>query len=244
MEVGLNKSWTSCQFTDIGKVRKVNEDSLIACDNQRLWAVADGMGGHENGDYASTYVTNSLADFESSALSGVAIARINRILEHCNSHLVEKSDVEQRDIIGCTVALLYIDGPHAHCLWSGDSRIYRLRGTQLKLLTRDHNYESLLADRDIIAHPKAMPGDNQMLTRAVGGDRELQLEHCIYTLDEEDHFLICTDGLFKELADHEIHQMLYQADRAQNTLAPLAQTYQDRGARDNIGMIHIFAELP
>jgi len=238
----MKKSWISYQYTDVGKVRKINEDALIAQNDQSIWAVADGMGGHENGDYASGYVADALAMYKASPIVGVSVARIHRFLTHCNTHLVDKSEREERDIIGCTVAVLYIHGAHAHCFWSGDSRIYRLRGNQLRLLTRDHNYESLLADRDVIAHPQAMAGDNQMLTRAVGGDRELQLEHCMYSLDDDDHFLICTDGLYKEVADHEIHEMLYQSDRGGDTLTELAQTYQDRGARDNVGMIHIFSQ--
>lgn len=238
----LISKWTSSQYTDTGKVRNINEDSLIVNDQHFLWAVADGMGGHENGDYASQYVTDILSQYRNADTIGSAIARIDRCLAHCNTHLVEKAAAEQRDIIGCTLALLYIHDQQAYCVWSGDSRIYRLRNSQLLQMTRDHNYECLTLDRDLIANPNAMAGDEQMLTCAIGGDIELQIEHCHYSTQENDQYFLCTDGLYKEISEQELCDTLNQFEPGEAAVNALAQLYQERGARDNVGMVHIFTE--
>ena len=234
--------WISSQYTDTGKVRSVNEDSLIVNDRYLLWAVADGMGGHESGDYASQYVTKILAKYRDTANIGADIARIDRCLAHCNTHLVDKATDEQRDIIGCTLALLYIYQHQAFCIWSGDSRIYRLRNSRLLQLTRDHNYECLTLDRDVIANPNAIAGDEQMLTCAIGGDTQLQIEHCQYTIQTGDQYFLCTDGLYKELSDEELRDTLNECEPGEASVAELARMYHERGARDNVGMVHIFTQ--
>ncbi|MFT6874368.1 MAG: serine/threonine protein phosphatase PrpC [Granulosicoccus sp.] len=229
--------WQSNSYTDTGKVRSLNEDSILDLNEQNLWLVADGMGGHSSGDYASQLVTSTLSNYIFSPRAGICKARLVADLDSCNAQLIEKADSEQADVIGCTVAALQARQTSILCTWSGDSRIYRLRGDVLMELTRDHSHQCAVEDRDLLLYPRALSEHSQMLTGAIGGAPQLALEHCWYQLQAGDAFLICTDGLNKEVSDEEIREAMLDSDSGEQVLNALAQMYQDRGARDNIGLV-------
>jgi serine/threonine protein phosphatase PrpC len=229
--------WLSDSYTDTGRVRQINEDSVLDLNGQRLWGVADGMGGHASGDYASQLVTRTLSSFVASVHPGISKQRVVAALHDCNDHLIRKADQEQAGIIGCTVALLTARSRSILCSWSGDSRIYRLRGTDLMQLTRDHSQQSAVEDRDHLAHPASMLQPSQILTCAIGGAEQLSVEHCWYTLQDHDAFLLCTDGLNKEVSDQEIQRVMLDSSEGCEVLESLAALYRERGARDNVGMV-------
>ena len=230
--------WTSHSYTDTGKVRKLNEDAVLDSPAEHLWLVADGMGGHSHGDFASQLVVRTLKDFSVSLHAGVSKARIIAALDYCNAQLIQKAEQDGVDIVGCTVAVLHARTRSVLCTWSGDSRIYRLRHGRLVQLTQDHSQETYIKDRDLLRHPEAPFEPSQMLTGAIGGDTYLALEHCWYALQAGDTFLICTDGLNKEVSDDEIENVLNDAISGEQALATLSERYQTRGARDNVGLVY------
>ena len=129
-------SWTSVGSTHVGRVRHINEDAFIDSREQCLWAVADGMGGHSRGDYASKAVVKSFAKF----------ARHQTLLqniEDLQARLVETHQLCRTAFrnkrIGTTVAALFEFAEHCFFLWAGDSRIYRLRDGSMELMTEDHS---------------------------------------------------------------------------------------------------------
>jgi protein phosphatase len=229
--------WQSDSYTDTGKIRSLNEDSVLDLNAQKLWLVADGMGGHSNGDFASQLVTSTLSNYIASPRAGICKARLIADLANCNTQLVEKADRENAGVIGCTVAALQARQTSILCTWSGDSRIYRLRGDELMELTSDHSIHSAVKDRDRLRFPKALSEPSQQLTGAIGGDPQLALEHCWYQLQEGDAFLLCTDGLNKEVSDEQIRSVMLESSTGDKVLNELAQLYRDSGARDNIGMV-------
>lgn len=229
--------WESNSYTDTGKIRKINEDSILDLSSENIWLVADGMGGHSHGDYASQLVVSTLKKITSSVHSGISKARIIAALDYCNAQLIRKAEQDSVDIVGCTVALLQARANSVLCTWSGDSRIYRLRDGELFQLTQDHSQESAVDDRDLLRYPSSLFEPSQMLTGAIGGDPYLALEHCWYRLVEGDTFLICTDGLNKEVSDDEIGSILRDSHDGEQVLATLVELYQSRGARDNIGLV-------
>lgn len=229
--------WTSHSYTDTGKIRKINEDSILDFSAQNIWLVADGMGGHSNGDYASQLVANTFRHFSTSAHAGISKARIIAALDYCNTQLIQKAENDRVDIIGCTVALLHARANSILCSWSGDSRIYRLRNDALTQLTQDHSQGSTIDDRDLLRFPTVNFEPSQILTGAIGGSTTLAVEHCWYRLIEGDNFLICTDGLNKEVSDEEIHRILNENNNGEDVLETLVALYQGRGARDNIGLV-------
>jgi len=235
-------TWASVTYTDPGLARSHNEDALLDLGNNSLWAVADGMGGHEAGDYASQHVVDSLRQYESHERPGVCMSRLKELLGQSNQHLVHKARQEQRGIIGCTLAVLTLLRTQSICSWSGDSRIYRIRAGKLVQLTRDHSYGALLEDRNRLSHEQPASDNEELLTTAVGGEETLNVEHCCYGLQPDDRFLLCTDGLYKEVDDVEIEAIINNETNAGQILLELAELYIHRGARDNIGMVYVYAD--
>ena len=229
--------WSSTSYTDTGNLRTINEDSVLDMPTENIWLVADGMGGHSHGDFASQLVVDTLKRFTSSIHNGISKARITSALNYCNTQLLEKAKTDDVDVVGCTVALLHARANSVLCTWSGDSRIYRLRNGKMAQLTTDHSQKTAVDDRDKLRHPKKPFEPSEMLTAAIGGDRFLTLEYCWYRLIKGDMFLICTDGLTKEVSDDEIHAILDNPTGNKQVLERLVELYQSRGARDNIGLI-------
>ena len=233
--------WSAIQYTDVGSIRTTNEDSLLDRSEQQLWIVADGMGGHEAGDYASQHVVANFTDFNQHRYLGVSMANLRHRLDCCNQHLFEKARVEHKGTIGCTVAALAIKGPTLICSWSGDSRIYRFRDSKLLQLTRDHSHFSLTEDRNYLMHPSAPAPGTDLLTAAIGGEEQMYLEHSWFSVHADDRFLLCTDGLYKEVGDSVLESVLHTEADPQAAVDTLAGLYKQRGARDNVGMLYVHA---
>jgi serine/threonine protein phosphatase PrpC len=182
--------------SDRGKVREINEDSFACRDDIGVWLIADGLGGHEAGELASRMVTSVIDDLEESTLDLriEELARTLRVVNGCLRVLAERSSTVS--LAGSTVAALMIEGPALACIWAGDSRVYRFRDGLLEQLSRDHSEaQNGVADRHVI-------------TRAVGGDAELQLDVARGDVRGADRFLLCTDGLYGEVAPDDMARAL------------------------------------
>jgi len=233
----LNSHWTGLSYTDVGLVRQLNEDSVLDKSAEQLWAVADGMGGHSAGDYASQTLINELENFKSHALLAVCLKRHDSTVKNINSHLVDMATENGQDAIGCTLASLLIFGNWAICSWSGDSRIYRLRDNKIKMLTRDHSQFCVNEDRNALFTANLRTYQPEALTAAIGSGRNSHIERAWYVLDNDDIFLLCTDGMYKEISDVEIEQSLNVALTDNDAVKVLSDIYYRNGARDNIGLV-------
>jgi type VI secretion system protein ImpM len=224
--------WQSWAVTDTGKRRKRNEDAILNKPEVGLWVVADGMGGHDAGDVASQLIVDTLATVSPSECLETAINSVKTSLCQINTQLIELAKQRNSHIIGSTVVVLAAVENRYAVLWAGDSRLYRLRDKQLQQLTRDH-----CPDYGLVSNEWTVKIANE-ITRAVGAGDELDLECEIDTLLEGDIFLLCSDGLDKELSLKEIEQIMltHPHDEITNTLLKL--TLQ-RGARDNVSIITI-----
>lgn len=224
--------WQSWTVTDIGKHRERNEDAVLSKPEAGLWAIADGMGGHECGDIASQLVVESLDSILLTADLEMTLKKVDDCLQIVNTQLRDLA--KQRriyDIIGSTVVVFIAQQQRCAVLWAGDSRLYRLRNNQLQQLTEDHcpDYENTLADE------WAVKLSNE-ITRAVGADQELELDCKITDVCEGDLFLLCSDGLDKEISSKEIEQILLNQPLAEIVDALLELALQ-RGAQDNVSII-------
>ncbi len=234
--------WQSESITDPGKVRQVNEDSIYSATADQIWAVADGMGGHHRGDIASQAIVAQLKQYKPGQRSGVSLRRLEDLIYRANTDLVATAQRMDSGIVASTCAVLSIHRQSAICSWVGDSRIYRYRHHTLTQLTRDHSYQSLFDDlRNAGQSVDKTLVDEQTLTRGVGAENDLQIEHCHFSYMPGDRYLLCTDGLYKEVSDAEL-STLYDANRLDRDLISLLhQAYLDGGARDNLGMILLTA---
>jgi serine/threonine protein phosphatase PrpC len=233
----------SAARTHVGVVRSLNEDKVLERPQARLWAVADGMGGHQAGDLASELIVEAL-----SAVSGhrSGYAYLNAVcdsLQAVNRDLLDRAQaLEPGSTIGATVAVLLIHDDHYACVWAGDSRVYLSRGGALERITHDHSLVQEMVDSGALSPQEAVGHRrSNVVTRAVGAGQTLMLDVLHAAIQPGDVFLICTDGLTGMVADAEIARILkaLPLDAAADGLLALSL---DRGARDNVSLVLVAAD--
>ncbi len=233
----MDLTWHSAEQTHTGKRRHHNEDAVLSCPDAQLWAVADGMGGHHAGEVASQAIVSALhalvpevslseqVDAVEDALLGVNLD-LRRHAESCGV----------RTTIGSTVVTMVCRGRTGVALWAGDSRLYRLRSGHLELITRDHNPISDLLDSGAVSEAEALAADTNIITRAVGGQHQLHLDIAVFDVDLDDTFLLCSDGLYRELEKHELVEGL-SARELEKAADSLLQRCLQGPARDNVSLV-------
>ena len=236
--------WQSAACTNVGKRRKINEDAYLDRPDVGLWVVADGMGGHQSGDVASKMIVDSLQQITAHTTLGDYIDAVSKRLQKINAQLCALAEKSFKDqIIGSTVAVLMGNDERCAFLWAGDSRVYRYRKGKLNQLTRDHSLYGELREKgfDISDEIASQMSASNVITRAIGAERDLQLEHEFAEVLDGDIYLLCSDGLDKEVSLDEIEQILTKGncDSSSKALVDLAL---ERGARDNVTVIVIQAK--
>ncbi|MFZ1827215.1 MAG: PP2C family serine/threonine-protein phosphatase [Candidatus Competibacteraceae bacterium] len=229
--------WSSAGRSHVGMVRAINEDACLAMPELGLWAVADGMGGHEAGDIASQMIIETLQQTPLPLNWPDFLGSVREALYDVNRRLREESARRyQHRTIGSTVVVLLAHESQCACLWVGDSRIYRLRNAHLEQLTRDHSHVQELVDQGLIAPEEAQrhPLAN-VITRAVGSADDLQIAEVMHPLQAGDLFLLCSDGLNKAVPDEEIARLLEHSNHnCQEAVKAFIHLALMRDANDNV----------
>jgi serine/threonine-protein phosphatase Stp1 len=226
--------------THVGLRRKINEDSVFADSERGLWAVADGMGGHEAGEIASTMVTDALrclptvGDIEELASQAVeALRKVNREL----IDLAQSGQRDSKGTIGTTVVGLAIANGSFRCFWLGDSRAYRIRANEITRVTRDHSLVQNLVDAGMLKPEEAETHENaNLITRAVGVAENIEVEIVSGDAQIGDRFLLASDGLTRVVADHELAAEMERGSLEQ-AADNLIEKVLARGAPDNVSLI-------
>lgn len=227
--------------TDVGCVRKINEDSMLALPESGLWLVADGMGGHAAGDFASQCI---IAEMDTVGIPEGAIdlrARFTDRLARANRKILAHAAELDNGTIGSTIASLMAQQGHYACIWSGDSRVYRLRGGVLTQCTRDHTEVRSLLENGTITSSEAesWPRKN-VITRAIGVTSEPECDMIEGTLADQDLFLICSDGLTEYYHDDELEREMVRLEHTLETMCDhLIATALERGGKDNVTVVAV-----
>ena len=227
--------------TDPGLVRSANEDAMLLRDDAGLWVVADGMGGHKDGEVASGMIVSEMAVAPMTGAFDVDLETLADVLHRANAAIYDMGQ-QTGGRAGSTVVVLLVQGARLGCLWAGDSRIYLLRERLLVQLTRDHTQVQEMADRgllqphDVKGHPMG-----HLITRAVGVEPELLVDAVVDDLQPGDVILLCSDGLHGVADETEIAAILAgrNADAASAALVELAR---QRGAPDNVTAVCVVCE--
>lgn len=223
--------WFSCAATDLGHVRKINEDAFLDAREQSLWVVADGMGGHSRGDRASQLVIESLYEF---VASGNAQENLNDLLRRLATANTACRKASNGQVMGSTVALLYLHEDNAYVLWAGDSRIYRMRQGQFSQLTDDHSLvQELHRLGELTADEAENHPSSNVITRAIGVSDEIDIQVRKVDLQAGDRFLVCSDGLFKDVKPSEVQENLSTPAPRQALDKSVALALR-RGGTDNV----------
>lgn len=225
-------AWGSA--TDTGRIRQANEDALLTVDG--LYAVADGMGGHQAGEVASHLALETLAEAFDAAGTDVLVAAVER----ANSALVERA-ASDPELAGmgttlCAMALVDVNGSDAIAVVNvGDSRLYLLSGGSLHQITEDHSLVATLQRQGrITADEAAVHPQRNILTRALGIDGHVLVDSWEVIPVVGDRYLLCSDGLFNEVDESRISSVLRRLADPNDAARELVRLANEAAGRDNI----------
>jgi len=225
-------------LSDQGRVRASNEDAFVVDGPNRLFLVADGMGGHAAGEVASRIAASVVHDaIDAAGAAGDAGKTLGSAVRQANARVYEtqRARAEYRGM-GTTLTALLFDGPRYHVAQVGDSRAYLLREGVLEQLTRDHSlvwplYENgILSKDEIVRHPH-----KHLVTRSIGTHPDVEVDLRSADCREGDLYLLCSDGLTDVLGDGEIGRILAGPDASpEDSCRRLVRSANEAGGPDNI----------
>jgi PPM family protein phosphatase len=242
--------------TDVGRKRKGNEDSHFVNPEQNLFVVADGMGGHAAGEVASKIAVEAINEFvcltggdkditwpfgldDSISYDG---NRLKTAVRYANRKVLDATrEKTEYEGMATTVAAVLLDGSTANLAHVGDSRIYRVRGSELVQLTADHSWINEQIQSGLISADQARTHPlRNVVTRALGGKADCQVEMQAHQMRPGDILLLCSDGLTTMIPDDEIARLVQDANGDVAEAAPaLVSAANERGGEDNITVLLI-----
>jgi protein phosphatase len=228
--------------TDRGLRRELNEDSFIASDP--VFAVADGMGGHEAGEIASGMCVRALAAMPQLATGerSVTAAVLQQYLLRADSAIREATGARAGTTLTGAVVVEQMGMPYWLVLNIGDSRTYRLSQGQFAQISVDHSEVQELVDAGEITPEQATVHPRRhVVTRALGTGDETEADYWLLPVEEGDRILICSDGLTGELTDDHIFRILSTVGHPQDAVDALIQAALRNGGRDNVTVIVVDA---
>jgi protein phosphatase len=241
--------------THIGRLRGKDEDSVIAAEvtsmyesmarKRILLLIADGMGGQEGGEIASrigaSVTANSILEMLATGdkiESSTYHEAFSQAVQHANKEILDLTlNRTQFSGMGTTVSLAVIDGNYLHVAHVGDSRVYVINQRTIKQVTKDHSYVQTLVDlgRITVEQARNHPQKN-IVTKVLGYYGEIQPDLTSLPLSDEDHILVCCDGLTFHVGDEEIKQIVLRNSNPQNACDELVSLANERGGFDNISL--------
>ena len=232
-------------ITDIGQRREMNQDYVYTSEKPvgnlpNLFIVADGMGGHNAGDYASKYTVETIVDVASKSKLTEPIALLDEAIQTANRMLIDRANENpQMKGMGTTVVALTILGSHLFIANVGDSRLYVVN-QEIQQITRDHSLVEEMVrlgelDKEIAReHP-----DKNIITRAIGAIAEVDIDFFEIDVEQGDSILMCSDGLTNMIEDEDIRAIIMSQRDVAEQAEKLVDTANRNGGRDNITVIVI-----
>jgi serine/threonine protein phosphatase PrpC len=239
----------ACAMTDIGRVRTANQDYVYASTDAvgmlpNLFLVADGMGGHKAGDYASRYISEHLVEHLKQAGNSEIIPLLREGIEKVNKMLYQESrDRAELNGMGTTLVAAVIEDSTMYVANVGDSRLYQIRN-KLKQITKDHSYvEELVSLGQMERGSRDYREKKNIITRAVGTEEKLNIDFFEVSLEPGDYILMCSDGLSNMLEDAEMEEIICSELELGEKAEKLITVANDNGGKDNIGVVLINPEI-
>lgn len=223
--------------THVGRVRKINEDSILALPDQKIWIVSDGMGGHQAGDFASQTVVDTVAMMPLDLAPGELMQALRAAFRQAHETIRHEAERLGAGTVGATVVALALTDGHFAAFWAGDSRLYRFRDQRIEMLTSDHSIvaEMVLAGQMTWDEAELHPNSNA-ITRAVGVGDELEIDKVRGEVRSGDRFLLCSDGLTKYATFETLRRTVTGAP-IETVSEKLLKIALDAGGGDNISII-------
>jgi len=232
--------------SDIGMVRHQNEDYLYASDRPvgnlpNLFVVADGMGGHKGGEYASSFVVDRIVQLIRESAQKPPMAAIRESIEAVNRELFRKAESTPELFgMGTTLVLGTIIDETLYVANVGDSRLYVLQDGQLHQITRDHSLvEEMALEGKLDRNSEFYKLKKNIITRCIGVDKRVNPDLFEVELGRKDRILLCTDGLTNMVEDARIAEILKSSKNLSAVAHRLIDEGRENGGRDNLSVIVI-----
>ena len=239
--------------TDVGCVRKNNEDSIAVDEDLGLMVVADGMGGHNSGEVASSITTSTILEYAQKMRGGDKVVvpeggdpaltprgrQIDYFVRTANTLIFEKGRAFPKDAgMGTTVVAVIATAESLTVGHVGDSRLYLFRGGELLQLTEDHSLVTDQLKNGLISTDDAAKSNLQnILTRALGAEEKVKVDVAEHPLFPKDQILLCSDGLDKMVTNEEIAKVLADKGTALEKVDKLIEMSRAEGGVDNVTVI-------
>lgn len=232
--------------TDVGQKRKMNQDYVFVSQEPvgnlpNLFAVADGMGGHNAGDYASAHAVQTLVSQIQADADFNPIKVIRHAIEAANTEIIDQA---QRDEglrgMGTTMVVATIVGNYAYVANVGDSRLYVVQG-QIRQVTRDHSLvQEMVRLEEINAEEARNHPDKNIITRALGAEKTVDVDFFDLKLEPGNTILMCSDGLSNMVEDRTMEEIITNPDKDITWKGDtLIREANQNGGKDNIAVILI-----
>ena len=233
----------SAGSTNPGRVRSYNEDAFLDAPDRQLWVVADGMGGHSAGDVASAMIVEAMGKLSPNADMAAFVDTVDTELCNVNENLRKHAQERNVALIGATVIAMLGGKDFAAIGWAGDSRAYRFANGKLERMSRDHSTAQELMDTgQFSAAQLAGKQQGNTITRAVGGEPKLFLDWVVAGFESGTQFLLCSDGLTKEVPEPKIEEEFKKNLPPKELADTLIQAALAAGGRDNVTVVIVRAE--
>ncbi len=237
MEVGF--------YTDRGRIRDINEDACGILRNERIFIVADGVGGNRSGEIASRGAVEGIADYvEEHPVSGVETRDdVKQYFNDCfrlinnRIYTLAQQDISKRGMATTLVAAYQVHNI-LYVMNIGDSRAYVFRKGKMQQITDDHTYVNTLLEAGVITEEEAEVHENRnMITRAIGAASSVNVDYFEVALKPEDIVLMCSDGLTNMIEDKDILEIVRTEGDLKTKADLLIKTANENGGKDNIAVL-------
>ena len=236
----------SYSITDVGQIRTLNEDFVFASDTPvgnlpNLFVVADGMGGHNAGDFASKYAVETLLETIRVNPENNPIKIIRTAIETANSSILkEAAEHETMSGMGTTIVLTTIVGDYAYVANVGDSRLYVV-GEQIQQITKDHSLvQEMVRMGELDAEQARKHPKKNIITRALGAEKTVDIDFFDLKLEPGDVVLMCSDGLSNMVEDSQMLEIISDTDTDLDEKGRILIREANRnGGKDNIAIVLI-----
>ncbi len=231
-------------ITDIGKRRKLNQDYVYTSEMPvghlaNLFLVADGMGGHNAGDYASRYTIETIVDEISKSNDESPVFVLEKAIKRANTLIRQKSEEEtELNGMGTTVVAATIEGNKLCVANVGDSRLYIINNREIRQITRDHSLvEEMVRMGGLKREMARNHPDKNIITRAIGALDDVDVDFFEVRLNKGDTILMCSDGLSNMIEDEEIRMIMQGQRDIVEKAESLVKAANNNGGKDNIAVV-------
>lgn len=237
----------SFSITDTGKTRLVNQDYVFAMEEQignleNLFVVADGMGGHNAGDYASRFCVEAFTEIIRTTAEGMPVSILSKALGLTNQKLLDEAkDREELTGMGTTFVVSTVLNNILYVANVGDSRLYLIRNKEIKQITEDHSLvEEMVKNGEIEREQMRFHPNKNIITRALGASEIVVPDYFEVDLSANDLILMCSDGLTNMMDDKDILEITEKyPDDLEAACTTLVRMANDNGGKDNISIVMI-----